>query len=316
MSTITISTLPETPTVSDGTAIPLETSNVTKHITAANLKAYMTSSLNANVSAANAAIALATASISSSNIAMTSYVDAVTTAWTANATAQDTAISGLRANLTAANAAIITANTAMKGYVDTVISSWTANANSQEGEIVALQSNIGSFYTYANLHFGDSNYGNAQVESYIGANVGAYQTYANANASTQATSINTINANLGSFQTYANTTFNTSNYGNTEVAAYISVNANPGVFGNTQVGPFMYRFLPNYGLGGINANTISANNISAANLTLSSVLQFANLTTSQIEAITVTNPGMTVYNYTTGNIQVHNGTKWANITLS
>jgi hypothetical protein len=25
---------------------------------------------------------------------------------------------------------------------------------------------------------------------------------------------------------------------------------------------------------------------------------------------------MTVYNYTSGNIQVYNGTKWANITLS
>ena len=105
-------------------------------------------------------------------------------------------------------------------------------------------------------------------------------------------------------------------YSNTDVAAYISVNSNPGVYGNTQVGPFMYRFLPNYGLGGINANTISANNVSTINLTLSSVLQFANLTTAQINLISPTSPGMTVYNYTTGNIQVYNGTKWANITLS
>jgi len=36
------------------------------------------------------------------------------------------------------------------------------------------------------------------------ANLGAYQTYANANASTQHTSINTINANVGAYQTWAN----------------------------------------------------------------------------------------------------------------
>ena len=47
-------------------------------------------------------------------------------------------------------------------------------------------------------------YSDANVESYIGANIGAYQTYANANATTQATGINSINANLGAYQTYAN----------------------------------------------------------------------------------------------------------------
>ena len=51
---------------------------------------------------------------------------------------------------------------------------------------------------------------NASVAT-LNANIGAYQTYANANASTQATSINTINANLGAFQTYANTQVSTIN---------------------------------------------------------------------------------------------------------
>jgi hypothetical protein len=58
--------------------------------------------------------------------------------------------------------------------------------------------------------------------------------------------------------------------------------------------------------GNINANTV----------TVTSAIQFANLTTTQINAIAPTTRGMTVYNYTTGNIQVYNGTKWANITLS
>ena len=62
---------------------------------------------------------------------------------------------------------------------------------------------------------------------------------------------------------------------------------------------------------GPNNNVIMSNTLSVA-----SAIQFANLTTTQINAIAPTSRGMTVYNYTTGNIQVYNGTKWANVTLS
>jgi hypothetical protein len=71
---------------------------------------------------------------------------------------------------------------------------------------------------------GGSTYTNANVELYIGGNLGAFQTYANttfstvanaalqatwlgnleSNAATQAVSINTIDANLGAYQTFAN----------------------------------------------------------------------------------------------------------------
>jgi hypothetical protein len=51
---------------------------------------------------------------------------------------------------------------------------------------------------------------NASVAT-LNASIGAYQTYANANTSTQANSINTINANLGAYQTYANTQVSTIN---------------------------------------------------------------------------------------------------------
>ena len=64
--------------------------------------------------------------------------------------------------------------------------------------------------------------------------------------------------------------------------------------------------------GNISASgTITANTISVTR-----AIQYANLTTTQINAISPTSSGMTVFNYTTGNIQVYNGTKWANITLS
>jgi hypothetical protein len=70
-------------------------------------------------------------------------------------------------------------------------------------------------------------------------------------------------------------------------------------------------------LGPTYTGNFSANNVSInGKLTVLNALQFANLTTAQIASITNTSPGMTVYNYNTGNIQVYNGTKWANIVLS
>lgn len=67
--------------------------------------------------------------------------------------------------------------------------------------------------------FASSLYSNVNVEAYIGGNIGAYQTYANANAATQATSINTISANVGAYQTYANTKIGTNNNSNLVVVA-------------------------------------------------------------------------------------------------
>ena len=64
------------------------------------------------------------------------------------------------------------------------------------------------------------------------------------------------------------------------------------------------------------ANTQTLTIASNAVVSLSSAIQFANLTTAQVNAISTPARGMTVYNYTTGNIQVYNGTRWANITLS
>lgn len=62
---------------------------------------------------------------------------------------------------------------------------------------------------------------------------------------------------------------------------------------------------------------VSVGNVTVNNtLTLLSVLQLANLTTTQVTAIGTTSPGMTVYNYTTGNIQIYTGTKWGNVTVT
>ena len=69
-------------------------------------------------------------------------------------------------------------------------------------------------------------------------------------------------------------------------------------------------------LTGLAEDIQTTGNISASTLTLTSALQFANLTTAQINTIATPSRGMTVYNYNSGNIQVYNGTKWANVTLS
>jgi hypothetical protein len=87
----------------------------------------------------------------------------------------------------------------------------------------------------------------------------------------------------------------------TNLQSNVSTLQQTQVFGNANVA----AYLPTY-----------TGNISASNLTVSSAIQFANLTTTQVNAISTPQRGMTVYNYTTGNIQVYNGTKWANITLS
>ena len=72
-----------------------------------------------------------------------------------------------------------------------------------------------------------STYSNTNVEAYLGANLGTATTNITtlfSNAATQATSINTVNANIGAFQTYANANIGTLYSGN------VITNANLGAF--------------------------------------------------------------------------------------
>jgi hypothetical protein len=87
-------------------------------------------------------------------------------------------------------------------------------------------------------------------------------------------------------------------YGNANVVAYLSTS-------NVTISNLT-----------VTSNANINGNITATGITLTSAIQFANLSTTQINAIGTLSRGMTVYNYSTGNIQVYNGTKWANITLS
>ena len=89
--------------------------------------------------------------------------------------------------------------------------------------------NVGSYQITTNANLGTLFLGNTSTQ----ANLGAFQTFSNANAATQATSINTINANLGAYQIYANANIGTLFLGNT------STQSNLGAFytyANTKIG--------------------------------------------------------------------------------
>lgn len=106
-------------------------------------------------------------------------------------------------------------------------------------------------------------------------------------------------------------------FAKTEITALqaniVTLTANDAAnYGNANVSSYISSYTGNVSAGNISVT----GNITASKLTLTSVIQFANLTTAQINAISPTSRGMAAYNYTTGNIQVYNGTKWANVTLS
>ena len=96
--------------------------------------------------------------------------------------------------------------------------------------ITDIQANIGAYQTYANANIGSASASNDTIN----ANIGAYQTYTNANIGTTRTNLNTLDANVGAFHTYANLHFSDSNYGNTQVAEYLPVYS--GTIGGTLSG--------------------------------------------------------------------------------
>lgn len=105
--------------------------------------------------------------------------------------------SNLVANATTTSTSTTTGALVVRGGAGIAGSLWIANTND-------VSANIGTLFL-----------GNASTQ----ANLGAFQTFANANAATQATSINTINANIGAFYNYANTKIGTNAGSNLVVAA-------------------------------------------------------------------------------------------------
>ena len=110
-----------------------------------------------------------------------------------------------------------------------------SNTGTLQGEINSTNANLAAFETYANSTFGTSNYGNANVATYLPTYTGSLNNSTtiigiNSNISAANAAIASINANLASFETYANATFQTS------ASAYSNVNAAAYLAGSVSVG--------------------------------------------------------------------------------
>ena len=188
-------------------------------------------SVNANIGAyqtyANSNAATQATSINS----IDANVGAYQTYANANIGGLAISINSINSNVSAANSAIQTLSANIgtlvagaPGALDTLLELGNAlgNSDSFSSTMVNWLSNITSNVTAANSSINAFN-----------ANLGAYQTYANANASTQATSIDTFNANLGAFQIFSNTN------AATQATSINSIDANVGayeIYANANIG--------------------------------------------------------------------------------
>jgi hypothetical protein len=191
----------------------------------------------------------------------------------------------------------------LSSNTDPTISNLNANTQQQQTQINLINSNV-------------------QI---ISANLGGFETYANAtystiaNAGSQQTQINstnsnvqTLSANVGAFETYANATFVTSGaaYSNVNVAAYLTtatINTTGNITGGniTTVGRTTTGNLKTtagiYWANGVNySTTISLSTYGNANVaawladsTTTANIYLTNITTANIYQATITN-GLTV----------------------
>ena len=93
-----------------------------------------------------------------------------------------------------------------------------------------VSANIGAFQTYANATFGTSTYGDSNVAAYLSSDptiLGIQSNIGNVQSN-----VESVQANLTAFEIYANATFTNGNYGDSNVAAYLPTDANLVAFFN------------------------------------------------------------------------------------
>jgi filamentous hemagglutinin len=265
-------------------------SNINSLTTQANLGAYQifananVSSLQNQIFASNANLGAYQIYANTTNTATQANLGAYQTFANANAASQQTQITSI----------VTTANANTAAYL------LTATGNISAGNIITSGATSGNI-TGANVIFANtfvfangvniltsvsSPYNNANVAAYIPTDptFTGYLTFANANAATQATSINSINANLGAYQTFANANVsslqtqitNVTTNANTNTAAYLTTatgNISAGnitVFGNLTVANIIFT----------NQEIVSTTETVAGNSTVTGNLVAAATTTS------------------------------------
>jgi predicted acyltransferase (DUF342 family) len=241
--------------------------------------------------------------------------------------------------LTAANVWLTAGNLRSTATTFTIANVYPTSANlfgnataiymgASTGNVISRGGFTGAGYFYANgvniLSSVTGSYSNSNVAAYLptyGGNITLGNLLVNNNSTiTQNLSV-TGNITVGNISTPAGGQIVTTVLGAAGITITGNVNANGGnIVTSASTVTLLNTTATTVNAFGaattINVGNASGNTNITGFLTVSSAIQFANLTTTQINAITPTNRGMTVYNYTTGNVQVYNGTKWANITLS
>ena len=127
-------------------------------------------------------------------------------------------------------------------------------------EFTTLDANVGAFETYANATFAT----NANVQS-LNANVGAFELYANAQINSTNANVQTLNANVGAYETWANANVSgiSSNLSNVQVnlnnfEAYANLTltshqteiTNIVTQGNANTAAYLSTYTGNIGLSG------------------------------------------------------------------
>ena len=168
----------------------------------ANIGAYQTYA-NANVVAIQANLGAYQTYANANVVAIQANLGAFQVFSNANAATQAISINSIVTNANANTAAYLLTATGN-------INAGNITTSGTSGNISGVNYIFASNYVYANgVSIFSGTYSNTNVEAYIGGNIGAFQIFSNANAATQATSINTINANIGAYQTYANANLGT-----------------------------------------------------------------------------------------------------------
>ena len=286
----------------------------------ANVAAYLPTdstiiAINANVAGANAAQTAANTIQSNQINAINANVGSFYTY--ANATYSTQANAGsLQNQITGANAAIVTANTAMKSYVDAgntiqsnQIDTLTSGQTAANAAIQTISANLGSFETWANANFVTTGgtYSNTNVTAYLAGTV-SVGNIASANGYfwSNGTAYSTGGGSSGVTQIVAGTNLNISPSGGTGVVT-INANTQPGTYTNSNVtnllsgGTYTGDVIATTGV--VNASAMTATGA----LTAGSYLQ-ANNGLYSIDTFSGTYSDGIVVDYATGSGRISVGT--------
>jgi len=206
-----------------------------------------------------------------SNVNVAAYLTTATVTTTGNIT---TTANVIAPNFLFANGVnILSTVAASSTYSNTNVSAYLTSQN-------ITSANIGGYQTWANANvsglYNSITGANTTIQT-LNANVGAYQTYANANIGTLYNGNISTQANLGAYQVYANTAISAiqANLGVTQIwanANVATINANLGsyqVWANANVSG-LYNSILGANAAIVSANTAMKSYVDAGNTTMTS----------------------------------------------